>query len=119
MAEPEKKEAPEVKGARLVPNPDREKMVPLVYPVEYDGKTITEIRVCRITGKQVQTYMQSMGTSDQFVIPPMIDCPFEVWEALDADDQTAVEEAAMPFFPRRLKEAATLLLQSGGPSSDS
>ena len=33
----------------------------------------------------------------------MIDCPPEVYEALDDDDLRKVEEEMLPFLPRRLK----------------
>lgn len=104
---------------RLVPNPDRERMVPLAYPVEWGDRTITEIRVHRVSGKQVQDFIATMGTSLEFVIPPVIDCPLEVWNVLDADDQETVEKAAEDFLPQRLRRITELILANGEVTSAS
>jgi hypothetical protein len=105
--------------AKLVPNADRERWVPLKFPVAFGDEIIDKIRVRRITGKEVQDFMTKMGTSSEFVIPPVIDCPLAVYNEMDADDQEAVEVAAQDFLPRRLQRVAELILNSGAAPSDS
>lgn len=105
--------------ARLVDNPARERWVDLDWPVEFGGEIIAKIRVHRVTGKQVQDYFNGMGSSEEFIIPPVIDCPMPVWNELDAEDQEKVEVAAQDFFPPRLRRVAELILANGGASSDS
>ena len=98
--------------AVFVGGPPREKLVPLEWPVEFDGKLWTEIRIRRASGKEVRTYLEQLRTSDADILPPMIDCPIEVWNAMDADDQQTIDLAAMEFTPKRLKaifEAAVTL----------
>lgn len=102
MAEEQNKPAGEPPVARIVSPKEREKMVPLEYPVEFDGTLYTEIRVHRVTGKEVQAFMDRLKAGDDSAIAPMIDCPQQVWEAMDDDDQEAVDKAARPFWPRRL-----------------
>lgn len=96
---------------------EREKMVPLEHPFELNGALWTEIKVRRVTGKEVSDYMDRMRAGDAEAIPPMVDCPIDVWNALDDDDQMAVDEAARPFTPRRLKAAVELIQRLGEASS--
>jgi hypothetical protein len=102
MADEQTKTVGEPPVARIVSPKEREKMVPLEYPVEFDGKLYTEIRVHRVTGKEVETYMNLVRSGNSSAVAPMVDCPQEVWDAMDDDDQEAVDRAARPFFPRRL-----------------
>ena len=92
---------------------EREKMVPLEHPFELNGHLWSEIKVRRVTGKQVSDYMDRMRAGDMDAMPPMVDCPQAVWNALDDDDQMAIDEAARPFTPRRLKAAVELIQQLG------
>lgn len=103
--------------AKIISPVDREKVVPLTYPVEFNGTVYSSITVRRVTGKEVKDYLDKIGV-EAFTLPPTIDCPFEVWEAMDADDQLVVDEAAMAFMPRRLKVAVEQILKSGALSSD-
>ena len=102
MAEEEQAEA---KTARVVGGAPREKMVTLEYPVEFDGKTWTEVRIRRVTGKEVEEYMEALGRNER-PMPPMFDFPMEVYDAMDDDDRFAIDEAVAPFFPRRVRAAA-------------
>jgi len=112
--EDQKNERPaEMPALRYTAPIEREKMVPLEHPFEINGVHWTEIRVRRVTGKQVSDYMDRMRAGDTDAMPPMVDCPQDVWDALDDDDQMAVDEAARPFTPRRLKAALELVLQAG------
>ncbi len=105
--------------ARLKDAPGREKMVPLQYPVIFGDQEITEIRVRRCTGKEVQDYIARLGASEKFEMLPVIDCPEAVWDALDADDQDTVGREAEAFFPRRLRAVAELILANGEATSAS
>jgi hypothetical protein len=109
----------EMPSARIVSPKEREKMVPLEYPVEFDGKLWTEIKVRRVSAQEVADYLELLKSDQAFDIPPMVECPIEVWNALDDDDQLAVDEAARPFTPRRLKAAVELFQKLGDLSSDS
>jgi hypothetical protein len=79
--------------AAFVGGPPREKMVPLEWPVELDGNEWTEIRIRRASGKEVRDYLEQLRTSEADVLPPMIDCPIQVWNALDADDHDTIDRA--------------------------
>ncbi|RWM29396.1 phage tail assembly protein [Mesorhizobium sp.] len=98
-------EQTEPKTARVVGGAPRETMVPLEFPVEFDDKTWTEIKVRRVSGKEVEEYMEALGRGEQ-PMPPMFECPREVYDAMDDDDRLALDEAVIPFLPRRLKAAA-------------
>jgi hypothetical protein len=109
----------EIPTARIVSPKEREKMVPLEYPVEFDGKIWTEIKVRRVSAQEVADYLELLKSDQAFDIPPMVECPLAVWNALDDDDQLAVDEAARPFTPRRLKAAVELFQRLGDLSSGS
>lgn len=102
--------------AKAIYGREHEKLVPLEWPVEYDGMTYTEIRVHRVTGKEMRDFMEELRSGDGAVMPPMIDCPQDVWDALDDDDQMAVDEAAAEFMPKRLKilQKAAAALDAAG-----
>lgn len=91
--------------AKIVTPKEREASVPLDWPVEWDGHLYEAIRIRRVTGLEVETFVREIQVRDEnapFPKAPMIDCPVEVFEALDDDDRLRVEEAMGPFMPRRL-----------------
>lgn len=89
-------------SVKFVNEEGRSRLVLLEYPVDFDGKLYTWIKVRRVTGGEMDTYMKSLQAG-AVSLPPVIDCPIEVWDAMDADDQLAVDQAADEFMPRRLK----------------
>lgn len=91
--------------ARIVTTLPRKKVVKLTYPVEFDGRLYEVINIRRITGGEVADYTDRLQQRER-LMPPVVDCPVEVYEAMDADDQFFVDEAAMDFLPRQLKVAA-------------
>ena len=91
--------------AKIVTNLPREKVVTLTYPVEFDGRLYESITIRRITGAEVVDYMDRLQQRER-LMPPVVECPVEVYEAMDADDQFMVDEAAMDFLPRQLRVAA-------------
>lgn len=94
----------------------RSKFIALEWPVEFDGRIYHQIRVHRVTGKEMRDFMEKLRTGDGAVMPPMIDCPLEVWEGMDADDQLTIDEAAAEFMPKRLKllQQAAVNLDAAG-----
>lgn len=117
MADETKQEQPaEMPVAKIVTDKVREKFIPLEYPVEFDGKLYEQIRIHRVSAQEVSDWIKRLdGDGDQ--MPPVVDCPMEVWNALDADDQDTVDKEAMAFTPRRLKEAAGLIQGTGEATS--
>lgn len=101
-------EAPvELKEARIVSPKERHKDVPLDWPVEFDGKLYESVRIRRVTGREVETFLRTIGSlapGEPAPPPPMVDCPAEVYDQLDDDDRLKVEEELLPFLPRRLLE---------------
>lgn len=79
---------------------ERSKTIPLEWPVEYDGKVYSEITVRRMTGREVQEFFKSKDDAGGL---PMFDCPREVIEALDADDDVTINKAVLDFLPRSLR----------------
>lgn len=116
MTDDAKKNGPQV--ARIVNPEGRSKIIPLRFPVEFDGKVWEGIEVRRCTGSEITAYFDEMSPDKGFVLPPVIQCPMEVWNVLDADDQADVDEAAQAFMPRRLKAAVELLSGTGANTSD-
>lgn len=118
--EAEKVAPAETPVAKIKTDLPRDKLVPLDWPVEFDGKTYAEIRIRRLTGQEVQDFIDLLqrcgGSNPQ---PPMIDCPLEVYRAMDDDDRYRVEEASVDFFPRRLRDMAESTLASAEESSPS
>lgn len=110
--------------AKIVSPKERDRYVDLEYPVEFDGKLYEQIHIRKVTGQQIADFAAAMQKAAQdataFPLPPVIDCPAEVWAAMDADDQANVDEAAQAFMPRRLKAVAEQLgLMIGDLTSDS
>ncbi|TIR24036.1 MAG: phage tail assembly protein [Mesorhizobium sp.] len=108
----------EQKIARVVGDAPREKIVPLEFPLEFDGRMWTEVKVRRVTGKEVEDYMEALGRGER-PMPPMFECPREVYDAMDDDDRFAIDEAVVPFLPRRLKAAAEQNPPAAGLTSGS
>jgi hypothetical protein len=101
--------------ARIVTDRPMSKIVPLEWPVEFDGIVYRQIRVKRVTGGEVRDYFEKLRAGEA-VMPPMIECPLEVWEALDADDQSTIDEAVAAFVPKRMKmlQQAAAALDAAG-----
>lgn len=106
-------EQPEIPVARITTTKERDRDVPLEYPVQFGDILYESIHIRRVTGQQIADFSNAMQEAaragGELPIPPVIDCPVEVWNALDADDQAAVDEAAQAFMPRRLKAVAEQL----------
>lgn len=99
-------ETKKVETASAVVPRAREELVKLEFPVIYDGKAVDHVRVRRVTVGEIMAYTikaREAADAGKYTLPPVIDCPVELWELLDQDDASAIEEAALRFFPRVLK----------------
>lgn len=105
--------------ARVIAPRKTEDFVELDYPVTVDGEEITKIRIRRATGVQVSEFMAAIGVGNKTIVPPVVDCPWEIWSQLDDDDVLRIEKAAFDFLPQRLREFLGLnefTQPSGDPS---
>lgn len=102
--------------ARIVSPKTRSLTVQLEYEVEFDGRAYTTVTLRRISGKEMEDYIEAVAASDKRLLPPMIDCPMEVYEAMDDDDRFAIDQAMRDFMPRRLR--ATVERVSAPPSGE-
>ncbi len=91
----------------------RLKTVPLEWPLELDGATVSEITLRRLTGGEVaklQSAMLDEDASDEAMIAAFADQPAEVIAALDADDFMELKELVVDFLPRRIRAALEAVL---------
>lgn len=95
--------------AKIVTKLPREKVIALEFPVEFNGDLYDEIKVRRLTGAEVARYYEQVQAGYRSPRPPTVDCPDEVYDALDDDDRYSVEAAAIDFLPRRLREGIDAL----------
>ena len=95
--------------AQIVSPKERTAVVPLDWPVEFGGQVYETITIRRVSAREVEEFIEAISThkdGEPNVKAPMIDCPQEVYEAMDDDDRLRLEEALVPFLPRRLQQAA-------------
>lgn len=94
--------------AQIVSPKERSSTVPLEWPIEFDGKLYESITIRRCSGREVDQFIAAVTTAANGanLKTPMIDCPDEVWAVMDDDDRLRLEEAVLPFLPRRLAQAA-------------
>lgn len=83
----------------------RFRVVPLEWPIEYDGKTYSEITVRRMTTAEVVALVDQMRDDVGAATLPMFDVPREVIDYLDPDDADEVNKAVNDFLPRGLRSA--------------
>lgn len=99
-------ETKKVETASAVVPRARERLVKLEFPVVYDGTTVDHVRVKRVTVGEIEDYAKRAREASErgeAILPPVIDCPIEVWSLLDQDDASAIEDAALDFSPRVLR----------------
>ena len=89
---------------KFVGDRPRFRTVPLEWPVEYDGKTYSEVSVRRMTAGEVMNFIEQ-ATNGGSPRLPIFDVPPEVIDALDADDADNVNKAVNDFLPRALRQA--------------
>jgi hypothetical protein len=89
------------------------KTVPLEWPVEFGGKTFSEIAIARLTAGEVAEFHKSVSAlpPDAPVVFPVYrdadggQLPDGLLDALDADDRDALDKEALYFLPRRFRGA--------------
>lgn len=107
----ENSEAPQeaaktIEPPRFVGGKSRSEVVPLEWPLEYDGKIWSEITVSRMNTAQIAEFIASLdGDNSEKLRFPMFDVPNEILDALDDDDATRVNEVVERFLPRRFRGA--------------
>ncbi|MEN5279258.1 phage tail assembly protein [Brucella sp. TWI432] len=94
----------------------REKMIPLEWPVTVNGVRYAEVRVRRVTGKEIREYVANSRAGKKLA-PPVFDIPFEVYDALDADDADTLDEAGLDFLPRSVRDASEGFIPPTGESA--
>lgn len=105
--------APIPAAPRFVDETGRRETVPLLWPLEYDGRVWSEIAVRRLTVAEVRAWSakviaaQRAGEDTSAMTVPVFDAPEAVLSALDADDSDRLEEAAKRFLPRQLQAVET------------
>ncbi|THK38644.1 phage tail assembly protein [Ensifer sp. MPMI2T] len=93
---------------------ERERVIPLEFSVEYDGKVYEELTVRRISGKDFSAMSAFDGSKETTQLAAlMTGAPVEVIEALDGDDFVELQEAVQAFLPRKLRQMAEQLSGTG------
>lgn len=106
--------------ARIVSPKPRSTTVTLDYPVEFGGQVYETITIKRVSGKEVDEFIQaSSALKNDEPQPqlPVLDFPREVYDAMDDDDRLRVEEAMLPFLPRRLMLVGALARETSDATS--
>lgn len=94
--------APAAPAIEFVNATARTKTVPLAWPLVVDGTTWETISIRRVTGVEINAYVDAITAGDKVLYPGIV-APREVYEALDADDLATVDKAVSDFFPERFR----------------
>ncbi|WP_051960440.1 hypothetical protein [Devosia riboflavina] len=117
MAEPaEEPVAAPAPAVRFASDRPRSKQVPLEWPLEFGGRLYDSITIRRCTGTEISEYVIATAAG-QDVMPPVVDCPKEVYDALDDDDLYEVDKVVRDFLPRRFREATEPTPEVSGSTS--
>lgn len=101
--------------AHIVGGPDRVETITLAYPVEFNGRTWTEITLKRLTAADLKAFFDT-PQRDRVNDTPWFDAPREVLAGLDLDDEDRVMERADLFIPARFRVAPAS--GQGSPAGD-
>ena len=104
---------------------ERETVIPLDFPVEYDGVLYEEVRIRRPVMREWRSYLRACEDAvkergpgaDDLVDQPWLSAPAIVLEHLDFVDATRVEAAQEGFFGRLSSTQGTDEDQSSPPGS--
>lgn len=105
--------APAAPAPLFVGRAERSRAFPLEHPLEFEGRTYTEITVRRPNARQVGEFFEEYAAAitanpDALVyFPVFVDAagapiPPAVLDALDDDDRFPIMDAVPDFLPRRL-----------------
>ena len=106
--------------ARIVSTKPRSTTVALDHPVEFDGTLYESVTIRRVTGKQVDDFIRASAALKEGEPQPqlpVLDFPREVYDEMDDDDRLRVEEALLPFLPRRLMLGAAFAQETSAATS--
>lgn len=115
-AEAEAANKPAPPAARLIEKPgkERERTIPLEYPVEYDGTVYETLTLTRLRGSDFSALAGMKGDEEEVALAVlMTGAPREVIKALDGDDFVELQEAVQAFLPRKLRMVAEQLSGTG------
>jgi hypothetical protein len=98
--------------ARIEGGPPREVSVTLTWPVKFGDKLYEKITVRRMNVAELAAFIEAAQKNPDVQIP-LFDCPREVIDALDVDDDEKLNEVARDFLPRRLRAAAAQASEVG------
>jgi hypothetical protein len=103
-----------VPAPRFLSDRPRFKAVALEWPIEYRGKTYSEIQLVRLTAGDVAAFYERLrGAPDGKLDWPIFrdadgaHLPDGLLDALDADDREALGKAQNDFLPRQFRGAAS------------
>jgi hypothetical protein len=93
---------------KFIGGPARSRVVPLEWPLEYDGREYSSVTIVKLNAKEVKEVLAAINRGESSKIPIFRDAdggviPDGVLDALDDDDSFALDEAAGEFIPRRFK----------------
>lgn len=94
----------------------REKFVPLEWPLTVNGVRYTEVRIRRVTGKEIREFISELQSGKKLA-PPVFDIPVEVYDALDADDADMLDEEGLDFLPRSVRDLSAGSIPPTGESA--
>ena len=95
--------------AKIVSDKPRTSSYTLQWPIDYNGRTITQLLLKRVTvGEIAEWQKKSEETKGDSRLPIFVmmdgsDISEDVWAAMDVDDMDALSEAAMDFLPKRYR----------------
>lgn len=105
--------APQPAPARIVAREGREKVVPLEWPVEYDGVVYEALTVRRAHGADFRKMASFGGDEDMKLAALLTGAPAEVIAALDGEDYLNLQEVVKTFLPRKLQQMAEQISGTG------
>lgn len=81
----------------------------LEHPIVYDGKTISEVTIRRMTAGDVESLVKTVndGKELNWFDYPMFDVPAEALRELDGDDALSIKGAVSRFLPRFFRGETT------------
>lgn len=93
---------------RFIGKGEREKKIPLEFPLEYDDVEYHDLTIRRLQGKDFSRIELLAATFDEqtALMHLMTGAPIAVIKSLDGEDFVNVAEAMDPFVPARWKEMA-------------
>lgn len=92
------------------------KVIPLEYPIEYDGKVYESLTLRRLRGKDFKRLARMEGDEEIALASLLTGAPKEVIEALDGEDFIELQGAVENFLPRKLRDMAAQLSENGQPT---